>query len=125
MCIRDRYGSSNERTFYYDVGISELSGGSSATFAALDLATSLPAVRCQAIFDATYTPNGATDVAEFLPFGSSATSGMIRFGYGVAGAQVGMVTVPVALDSGVPKVQYKVTAGDALTLLTSGYIESL
>ncbi len=119
------YGNGNSRTFYYDVGISELSGGSSATFAALDLATSLPAVRCQAIFDATYTPNGATDVAEFLPFGSAATSGMIRFGYGVAGAQVGMVTVPVALDSGVPKVQYKVTSGDTLTLLTSGYIESL
>ena len=120
-----QFGHGQDRVYYYDVGISELSGGSSATFAAVDLATSVPPIACNVLFDVIYTPNGATDVAEFLPFGSAATSGMVRFGYGVAGAQVGMLTVPARLDAGVPKIQYKVTAGDTLTLLTCGFTDLL
>lgn len=120
-----QYGEGQERTYYYDVGISELSGGSSATFAEINLATSVPPIATQVLFDITYTPNGATDVAEFLPFGSAATSGFIRFGTGVAGAQVDTITVPCRLDAGVPKVLYKVTAGDALTLLTVGFTDFL
>lgn len=120
-----QFGHGQDRTYYYDVGISELSGGSSATFAAVDLATSVPPIATNVLLDVTYTPNGATDVAEFLPFGSSASNGMVRFGYGVAGAQVGMATVPCRLDSGVPKIQYKVTAGDTLTLLVCGFQDLL
>jgi len=120
-----QYGSDKTRQYYYDVGISELSAGSSATYAAIDLATSVPPIATNVIMDVAYTPNGATDVAEFLPFGSSATNGIVRFGYGVAGAQVGQAVIPCELDSSVPKIQYKVTAGDALTLLTSGYYDYL
>lgn len=120
-----QYGNDKERQYYYDVGISELAGGSSATFAAVDLATSVPPIATEVLFDVAYTPNGATDVAEFLPFGSSATNGIVRFGYGVAAAQVGMASVPCRLDAGVPKIQYKVTAGDTLTLLTIGYKDYL
>jgi len=120
-----QYGEGQERIYYYDVGISELSAGSSATFAEINLATSVPPIATQVLFDVTYTPNGATDVAEFLPFGSAATSGFIRFGTGVAGAQVDTVTVPCRLDAGVPKVLYKVTAGDTLTLLTVGFTDFL
>jgi hypothetical protein len=120
-----QYGTDKTRQYYYDVGISELSAGSSATYAAVDLATSVPPIATTVIMDVAYTPNGATDVAEFLPFGSSATNGIVRFGYGVAGAQVGQAVIPCQLDSGVPKIQYKVTSGDALTLLTSGYYDYL
>ena len=120
-----QYGSDKTRQYYYDVGISELSGGSSATYAAVDLASSVPPIATNVIMDVAYTPNGATDVAEFLPFGSSATNGIVRFGYGVAGAQVGQAVIPCQLDSGVPKIQYKVTSGDALTLLTSGFYDYL
>ncbi len=120
-----QYGNGQERQYYWDVGISELSGGSSTTFAAIDLATSVPPIACQVLFDVTFTPDGATEVAEFLPFGSAASSGFIRFGTGVAGAQVGVVEVPCQLDSGVPKVLYKVAAGDTLTLLCVGFKDSL
>jgi hypothetical protein len=116
-----QYGQGEERTYYYDVGISELSGGSATTFTAIDLATSVPPIATEVLFDVTFTPDGATEVAEFLPFGSAASSGFIRFGYGVAAAQVGVVTVPCRLDSGVPKVLYKVATGDTLTLLTVGF----
>lgn len=120
-----QYGEGQERQYYYDVGISELSGGSATTFTAIDLATSVPPIATQVLFDVTFTPDGATEVAEFLPFGSVATSGFIRFGYGVAGAQVGVATVPCRLDSGVPKVLYKVASGDTLTLLTVGFTDFL
>jgi len=116
-----QYGNGEERTYYYDVGISELSGGSSTTFAAIDVATSVPPIATEVLFDITFTPDGATEVAEFLPFGSSASNGIVRFGTGVAGAQVGSILVPCQLDSGVPKVLYKVASGDTLTLLTTGY----
>lgn len=120
-----QYGNGQTRTYYLDVGISELSGGSSTTFAAIDLATSVPPLATQVLFDVTFTPDGATEVAEFLPFGSSASNGIVRFGTGVAGAQVGTITVPCQLDSGVPKVLYKVAAGDTLTLLTVGFMDYL
>ena len=120
-----QYGLDQTRMYYYDVGISELSGGAATTFTAIDLATSVPPTATEVLFDVTFTPDGATEVAEFLPFGSAATSGMVRFGYGVAAAQVGMVTVPCQLDAGVPKVLYKVAAGDTLTLLTSGFKDFL
>src|ERR1700693_50872 len=116
-----QYGNGEERTYYYDVGISELSGGSSTTFAAIDVATSVPPIATEVLFDITFTPDGATEVAEFLPFGSRASNGIVRFGTGVAGAQVGSILVPCQLDSGVPKVLYKVASGDTLTLLTTGY----
>lgn len=116
-----QYGSNQDRVYYYDVGISELSGGSSTSYAAIDLASSVPAIATQVIMDVAYTANGATNNAEFLPFGSSATNGIVRFGYGVAAAQVGQAVIPCRLDSGVPKIQYKVDTSDALTLLTAGY----
>jgi hypothetical protein len=120
-----QYGSGQGRMYYYDVGISELSGGASTTFAAIDIATSVPPLATEVLFNITFTPDGATELAEFLPFGSSASNGIVRFGTGVAGAQVGMVTVPCALDSGVPKVLYKVASGDTLTVLTAGYKDIL
>lgn len=116
-----QYGKDQTRQYYYDVAISELSGGSSTSFAAVDLATSVPAIATQVLFLVTFTPDGATELAHFLPFGSSATDGIVQFGYGVAGAQVGMATIPCALDSGVPKILYKVASGDTLSLATAGY----
>src|SRR6185312_1858186 len=88
-----QYGMGQERMYYYDVGISELSAGTSTTFAAIDLATSVPPIATEVLFNYTFTPDGATEIAEFLPFGSVATAGIIRIGSGVAGAQVGMVEV--------------------------------
>jgi len=120
-----QYGTDKTRQYYYDVGISELAAGSSATYAAVDLATSVPPIATTVMMDVAYTPTGATDVAEFLPFGSSATDGIVRFGYGVAGAQVGAANIPSALNGSIPTIQYKVTAGDALTLLTMGYYDYL
>lgn len=121
-----QYGNSKERMYYYDVGISELNNGTSTTYAEVDLATSVPPIATEVLLDVAYTPNSATNTAHFLPFGSSATNGIIRFGYGVAAAQRGMQVVPCRLDSSTPKIQYKVDNGsDDLDLLVTGYKDYL
>ncbi len=118
-----QYGEGQERTYYYDVPISELSGGSATTFTAIDLATSVPPIATEVLLNILFTPDGATEIAEFLPFGSAATSGMVQYGCGVAAAQRGMVTVPCELDSSVPKILYKVAAGDTLSVGVAGYTD--
>lgn len=121
-----QYGEGKERMCYYDVAISELSNGQSATYAAVDLATSVPPVRCEVLLLVDYTPNSATNKAHFLPFSSSATNGVVQFGYGVAAAQRGMLQAPSSLDSAVPKIKYKLdNSSDSLDLSVSGYIDQL
>lgn len=119
-------GNAQERTYYYDVGISALSAGTATSFTAINLSTSVPPRATQVLFDIAYTANAATDTAQFLPYGSSASNGIVRFGTGVAAAQVGSITVPCELNAGVPEVLYKVTSGsDSLTLLTTGFKDYL
>lgn len=117
-----QYGTGQSRVYYWDVGIAALTSGSSSAYVAISLAASVPPIVTEAMFDVVFTPASASHVAHFLPFGSTATNGIIQFGYGVAAAQVGPVTVPTELNSAVPTFQYKVTnAADFLTLLTAGF----
>lgn len=120
-----QFGGGSGRTYYYDVGISALSGGTQTSFTAVDLSASVPPIATQVLFKATYTPNSATNTAQFLPYGSTATNGFVQFGYGVAAAQVGMVTIPAELNAAKAEIQYKVASSDTLSLLTVGYQDSL
>lgn len=120
-----QYGKAENRTYYYDVVISELSGGNATSFTAIDLATSVPPIATEVLLNILFTPDGATEVAEFLPFGSSASNGIVQYGCGVAAAQQGMVTVPCALDTATPKILYKVASGDTLTAGTAGFKDYL
>ena len=121
-----QYGNNNERTMYYDVAISELSGGTSATYAALDLATSVPPIDCLVIMNGSMVASADADTASFLPYGSSATAGIVVIGAGQNdAAQAWQVTVPSKLSSSVPTIQYKMSASASLTLGTIGYVDSL
>jgi hypothetical protein len=121
-------GQGQTRVYYYDVGISALSAGSATTFTAINLSTSVPPLATQVIMDIAFSANAAGDVAQFLPFGSSATNGIVRFGTGVivgTAVQVGQIVVPCELNSGVPEILYKVATSDSLTLLTTGFYDYL
>jgi hypothetical protein len=120
-----QYGSDEKRNYWWDVGISELSGGAATTFTAINLLSSVPPIATNVRFDITFTPDGATELAEFRPTGSTATNGVVRFGCGVAAAQVGSIVVPCQLVTGAPSVDYKVASGDTLTLLTTGFDDFL
>lgn len=120
-----QYGSGRERAYYYDVAISELSGGAATSLTPIDIATSVPPIATQTFCKVTYTPNAATDVAQFGSYGGVSATGITQFGCGVAGAQVGMLILPCQLNSGAPTITYLVTAGDTLNVDVIGYNDYL
>lgn len=119
-------GSGGGRLMYWDVAVSVLSGGTSTTYANVDLSTAVPPLATTDVrFIATYTPNSATNIAHMLIFGSSATNGMVQIGGGVAAAQVSNIIVPAALNTTKPEIQYKVQTSDTLSLSVEGFTDYL
>ena len=60
---------------WYDVGIQELNAGASAAYAAVDIASSVPATASMVTFDAILTPTGAADLAHLQPTGATGATG--------------------------------------------------
>ncbi len=122
-----QYGHNSTRDMFYDTGIATPAITTSATYVSQSLAAGIPPSSVvEAYLKVDYTPNSATNIATMAPFGSTATVGMIVFGYGVAAAQQGMVTVPTALNSTAPSITHKESSSsDALVILVAGYQDSL
>lgn len=123
-----QYGWGIDKWVYYDVPIQVLSAGTSATFAAVSLASAVPNYTNGTLvkFLATFNPNAAGDIFYIRPTGSSSTDGIVRMSADAAAAD--LVTVfeaPCLLDTGVSSIDYKVTASGALTLSVIGYLDSL
>lgn len=119
-----QFGTGQSRKMWYDVVISVLSGGSSTTYANVDCSAAVP-IASEITFNIAYTANSATNTAQFLPYGSSATNGIVQYGCGVAAAQVGSIVIPSELNSAKSEIQYKVVTSDALTLSVAGYVDYL
>ena len=122
-----QYGSlGGGRSMYYDVNIAAPTTTAATTYATISLATSVPPVATTAIMSVQYTANSATNIASFLPYGSTATNGIVVFGYGVAAEQQGMLTLPLQLNAAAPSFQFKTTsASDTLVMATAGYVDLL
>jgi len=124
-----QYGQGLYRTNFLDVGINVLTAGNATSFTELNLeglAKAFPSIPCKAYLKVNYTPASATNIAHFLPFGSTATNGIVVFGTGVAGAQQGIIEVPTAGGPGASSILYKVSnAGDSLTLDVIGFDDYL
>ncbi len=107
-------GSSNERTFVYDVPIATaVTAGASATYAAVTLTTFVPAVQNLLVkVETNWTANAAGDTLALQPF--SAVGDTVKYIAAVAGASAHTLVreyVQAQLDSGAPKINYKVSAG--------------
>jgi len=116
-------GSSNERTFVYDVPIATaVTAGSSATYAAVTLTTFVPAVQnVLAKIETNWTANAAGDTLALQPF--SAVGDTVKYIAPVAGASAHTLVreyVQAQLDSGAPKINYKVSAG-TVAINVAGY----
>lgn len=119
-------GNAGMRKYVLDVPLSVLSGGSSATFAAVDLSTAIPAIRnCLVGLQVSYTPAIAANAATIRPSGSASTAAVDISGVVAAKAQLMQVEAMSLLISGVPKVDYKVTASDALSLSVISFVDFL
>ncbi len=114
-------GSGEDRWMWYDVGIQELNAGASAVYAAVDIATSVPAQATMVIFDAILTPTGAADLAHLQPTGATGADGYAILSGPVAGVVMrAPLMVPCNEDA---SIDYKVTG--TLTLNTKAYLDQL
>ena len=119
-----QYGTDGKRTMYYDVNVAAPTTTASTSYATISLATSVPPITAEAIMNVHYTANSATNIASFIPYGSTATNGIVVFGYGVAAEQQGMLTIQTQLNVAAPSFQFKTTsASDTLVMATAGYID--
>ena len=108
--------------YYLSPSISVLSGGTSTTFAAIDLTTNsaLPTTTLENIIlgiQVTYTPAAANNVLQFRPTGSSATANLPTI-IGVAAgiAQTQYVVMIAGVGSNKPEIDYIVTASDTVSV---------
>lgn len=116
----------NLKAFYLSPEVSVLSGGTSTTFAAIDLSSAIPTttdVNVIAFLDVSFTPAAAGDTVQFRPTGSSATAGLNT----IVGAtahipQQQYLQVICGVGASKPEIDYKVTSGsDSVTVLVAGY----
>lgn len=119
-------GSGVEREYWWDSMISVLSGGASATYAAVTLTGGVPPLaNTPAYFYGALTPNAAGDIASFRPTGSTATTVFTISGVVAAKAQALQFKLLSAIATSVSKVDYLVTASGALSLSVLGYVSYL
>lgn len=119
-------GHGSERTFWYDTGVSELSAGTSATFAAVNVASSVPVSATTAILTTTFNAASAGDTFALRPTGSASTNGIVILSAASASAdEVKQCLCPVGVSSGNASIDYLVAASGALTILVAGYVDHL
>lgn len=110
-------------TYVNSPAIAALTGGTSTTFAAIDLTTSsaIPTTTLENIIVwlfVTFTPAAAGDTVQFRPTGSSATANLVTItGFAAGVAQTQYIQVIAGVGSSKPEIDYKVTSGsDAVTV---------
>ncbi len=125
-----QYGAGQDRWYYWDVGSEVLAAGTSASFANVALNATVAAgagiagvpVPPEAVQVQLDVALSAAATVQFLPYGSTATNGIVR--YESSAAAIIPLVVPAQLNVAVPTVQYKVSAGNA-TLLVTGFQDVL
>jgi hypothetical protein len=121
----DQRGSGNERTITYRAALAtDITSGSSATFAAVALTGLVPAIDSEVLLKCVFTPTAADDTLA-IRCGDSATDE----GQAVASGDVGAVAVTVMLDcpysaTVASGIDYKVT-GSATAINVQGYVDQL
>ena len=122
----DQDGSSADRTITYRASIAtDVTAGSSSSYAAVDVSGSVPVASVKGLFKVTFTPTAGDDPIE-LRSGDSAAAGdsqAVLSGSVAAVVKIGMLSCPIGatLASG---IDYKVT-GSAVAVNVQGYIDVL
>lgn len=110
-------GNGKYREYWMDSTIEVLAAGHADTFTEIDLSAAMPPIDNSGIFfHVSFTADTGGNAAEFRAFGSSATQVQAISALNGIAQQLQIKHLAV-LDSGVPKIEYKVTAvGDTLNL---------
>ncbi len=123
-------GKGNNRYYQYDAAQAVLTGGSSATFAAVNLEAFAPLVTNSLVYlAASYVPAVAGNVASLRPTGSSAAANVspVQITGTVAAVAQKFPAVPVMAKIATThlNVDYIVQTSDALSLSVVGYQDSI
>lgn len=116
-------GSANEREVLFDTKIATaVTAGASTTYAAVTLTSFVPAIaNAFAHIDTAYTPASAGNALSLQKFGATGAQDEIK-GQVAAVVIEGNSWIPIGLDSGVPKINYKVGNGsDAVAVNVRGF----
>ena len=120
----DQTGESTDRVMEYRTPIAELTNGASDSFADVDLASSVPAVKTRVRLLAAITPSAAGRGVYVRMNGSAATDGNDRLN-SVVNAVEQFGNLEVICDSSAI-IEYKVdNAGDSVDLSVVSYVDSL
>lgn len=121
----DQRGSGKDRTMTYRASLAtDITAGSSATFAAVALTNLVPAIDAIGIFKVTFTPTGADDPVALRSGDSATDEGQSVMSGSAAGVvKIGMMYCPYSatVASG---IDYKVT-GASTAINVQGYIDQL
>lgn len=119
-----QYGKGEKRKYYLDISFEVINTGTDTAFTEIDFSTAVPAINTEAICEVAYLGSTDSDLVEFNPFGFSAAPGVIRINNNDT-AKIASLTLPVALDAGVPKLLYKVAAATSVTITVGGFFDYL
>ena len=118
-------GVGSDRWMWYDVAIAtDITAGSSATFAAVDLVDGVPnlAAAGEVNMLSQFDPTAAEDTLELRPGSSSAAAGYARMSGAVADKlETANLVLPYDITTG---IDYKVT-GDSVALSVAAYLDQL
>lgn len=122
--VLNHVGNGSTKQYFYDEPVSALSGGTSATFAAVALTEKVPAVDgLPVLLQCDLTPNAADDAGYVRSGGSSATNGEVMYGSVAAKKSSQQMSVVSKLVTAVPTIEYKVTASGSLNALIVGFTD--
>lgn len=125
LLVFDQTGEGVEKTMWYRSSIAtDVTAGSSATFAAVDLSGSVPSTASVLIAKCTFTPTGADDPLELRNGDSAIDEGQaIESGSAAGVVKICNMWCPIGgtIASG---VDYKVT-GSAVAINVQGYVDVL
>jgi hypothetical protein len=114
------------RKYTWDAPISVLSGGTSSTYAAIDLSAAIPPInKCSIDLQVSYTPAVAANTAVIRPSGSASTTSLVISGVVAAKVQDMYAQSLALLISSVPKIDYVVTSSDSLSLSVISFMDQV
>lgn len=120
-------GNGLRRMYKYNALLNLLTGGTATSLTAVDVSPAVPAIdNIEIGLKLSFTPNTAGNAAYIVPFGGEDVDTTGISGVVAAETQVAQIVTLAKLDSGVPKIEYKVTnASDTLTIDADYYIDNL
>lgn len=127
-------GLNSGKSLIWDVPIRVLNAGTATSLTEVSLAGGVPNIstgQVQVLLTAAYTPNSASNIASFTPFGSSATAGLGTATYVIKSPSAAQMVVPFSMNSAwdatnsYQAIQYGLGTSDSLTLYVNGFVDQL